>query len=184
MSVSKSAFANVQLIQGCAANDRRSQELLYRQYYKPLLALCFRYTRNQEDAIEVLHDGFLKIFKNIREYDASKSSLFTWVTTIMVRSSIDFLRKRKFETVNIEWSEATEPSVDADILRYKSAEEIYFFLKQLPPATCTVFNLYAVEGYSHKEIAALLNISEGTSKWHLSEAKKQLARQVKERAIA
>lgn len=184
MSVSKSANNNEQLVNDCTANDRRSQELLYKQYYKPLMALCFRYTRNQDDAIEVLHNGFLKIFKHIGEFDQSKSSLFTWINTIMVRSAIDFLRKRKLATINLEWTEANEPFVEADILRYKSAEEIMYFLKQLAPATSTVFNLYAVEGYSHKEIATLLGISEGTSKWHLSEAKKQLGKQIKERAIA
>lgn len=184
MSVSKSANSNVQLISGCAANDRRSQELLYKQYYKPLTALCFRYTRNQEDAIEVLHNGFLKIFKHMGEFDESQSSLFTWMNTIMVRSAIDFLRKRKLATITVEWTETTEPFVEADILLYKSAEEIMFFLKQLAPATSTVFNLFAVEGYSHKEIAGLLGISEGTSKWYLSEAKKQLGKQIKEKAIA
>lgn len=184
MSAFQSAKNNEQLVQSCAANDRRSQELLYKQFHKPLLALCFRYTRNQEDAIELLHNGFLKIFKHIGEFDQLKSSLFTWANTIMVRVAIDFLRKKKVEIVSVEWTDATEPSVDADILLYRSAEEIMMFLKRLPAATSTVFNLYVVEGYSHKEIAGLLGISEGTSKWHLSEAKKQLAIQLKGRAIA
>jgi RNA polymerase sigma-70 factor (ECF subfamily) len=174
MSVPATAIPEEQLIEGCAANDRKSQEQLYKRYYNPMLALCFRYTKSQEDAIEVLHEGLLKVFQNIGGFDASKSALYTWIHTIMVRSAIDFLRRKKLETVNVEWTENTEPAIQPETLIDKSADEIFHFLEQIPEISATVFNLFVIEGYKHKEIAQLLQISEGTSKGHLSEAKKQL----------
>jgi RNA polymerase sigma factor (sigma-70 family) len=173
-----------QLIRGCTSNDRRSQELLYKQFYNPMMAVCFRYIRNREDAVEVLHTGFLKVFQNIKSFDETKSQLFTWIHTIMVRSSIDFLRKKNPLVQATEWNETTEPEIQAEVLVHRSAEEILFFLKQLSDTTAAVFNLHVVEGYNHKEIGQLLSISEGTSKWHLSEAKKKLTIMLKNKQIA
>ena len=183
MSVPVNALTDEQLITGCIANERKSQQQLYNRYYHPMLSLCFRYTKQQEDAIEVLHEGLLKVFRHIKEYDASKSSFYTWIHTIMVRSAIDFLRKRKLETTNVEWDESTEPSIQAETLIDKTAEEIMYFLKKLPETSAAVFNLYVLEGYKHKEIAQILHISEGTSKWHLSEAKEQLINCFEKRRI-
>jgi RNA polymerase sigma-70 factor (ECF subfamily) len=139
-----------------------------------MASICLRYTRNHEDAIEVLHNGFLKVFKNIHTYDVSRASLYTWIRTIIINSAIDFVRQRgKFHT-NIELEKVEEPAIDADAVQRMSANEVLQLVQQLSPATQTVFNLYVVEGYNHREIANLLGISEGTSKWHLSEARKQL----------
>ncbi|MGZ8550128.1 MAG: RNA polymerase sigma factor [Chitinophagaceae bacterium] len=182
MSATQTAIQN--LVQGCASNDRRSQELLYKQFFHPMMSVCLRYVRDREDAIEVLHTGFLKVYQNISSYDASKAALFSWIQTIMVRTAIDFLRKRNNQAESVEFTEATEPEIDAEVLINKSAEEILFFLKALSDTTAAVFNLYVVEGYNHKEISQLLKMSEGTSKWHLSEAKKKLAVLLKNREIA
>lgn len=184
MSVSETAINVHQLIRGCASNDRRAQELLYRQFYNPMMAVCFRYVRNKEDAIEVLHSGFLKVFQNIENFDESRSALFTWIQTIMVRTSIDFLRKKNPLAQAVEWTDSIEPEIEAEVLINKSAEEILYFLNNLSQTTAAVFNLHVVEGYNHKEIARLLSISEGTSKWHLSEAKKKLAIMLKNKEIA
>jgi RNA polymerase sigma factor (sigma-70 family) len=183
MSVPEHIITDQRLIEGCAANDRKSQEQLYKRYYNPMLALCFRYTKNQEDAIEVLHEGLLKVFQHIREFDPSKSALYTWIHTIMVRSAIDFVRKKKLEIVNIEWNDFTEPVIQPETLIDKSAEEIFYFLNQLPEISATVFNLHVIEGYKHREISQLLQISEGNSKWYLSEAKRQLAHCFEKRTI-
>jgi RNA polymerase sigma-70 factor (ECF subfamily) len=166
--------ADIVLIDGCIHNNRKAQEQLYKQFYGPMVSICLRYTRNQEDAIEVLHNGFLKVYKNIHTYDASKASLYTWVRTIVVNSAIDFIRQRGKFYNNIELEKAEEPAVDADAVQRMSAQELLQLVQQLSPATQAVFNLYVVEGYNHREIANLLGISEGTSKWHLSEARKQL----------
>ena len=183
MSVSENAI-NKNLIEDCVANDRRAQELLYRQFYNPMMAVCFRYIRNREDAIEVLHTGFLKVFQNIGSFDETRSALFTWIQTIMVRTSIDFLRKKNPLAQSIEWKETTEPEIQAEVLVNKSAEEILYFLNQLSPATAAVFNLHVVEGYNHNEISKLLRISEGTSKWHLSEARKILQQKIREQQLS
>ena len=184
MSVPDNAISTAQLVKGCASNDRRSQELLYRQFYHPMMAVCFRYVRNREDAVEILQSGFLKVFQNIAAFDESRSALFTWIQTIMVRTAIDFIRKKNPLAHAIEWKEADEPEVEAEVLVSRSAEEILYFLNQLCSTAAAVFNLHVVEGYNHKEIAQLLSISEGTSKWHLSEAKKKLGILLKNKETA
>jgi RNA polymerase sigma factor (sigma-70 family) len=166
--------ADIELVNGCINNNRRAQEQLYKQFYGAMTSICLRYTRNEEDAIEVLHNGFLKVYKNIHTYDAGKASLYTWIRTIVVNSAIDFIRQRgKFHNT-IEWEKAEEPAIEADAVQRMSSRELLKLVQQLSPATQGVFNLYVVEGYNHREIANLLGISEGTSKWHLSEARKQL----------
>lgn len=138
-----------------------------------MASICLRYTKNEEDAIEVLHNGFLKVYRNIQSYDAGRASLYTWIRKIMINSAIDFIRRRdKFSRIELEKTE--EPSVEADAVQRMSANELLRLVQQLSPATQTVFNLYVVEGYNHREIANLLGISEGTSKWHLSEARRKL----------
>ena len=165
---------DIELINGCINNNRKAQEQMYKKFYGPMASICLRYTRNQEDAIEVLHNGFLKVFKNIHMYDTSRASLYTWVRTIVINSAIDFVRQRsKFQTL-IELEKVDEPAIDADAIQRMSSHEVLLLVQKLSPATQTVFNLYVVEGYNHREIGNLLGISEGTSKWHLSEARKQL----------
>lgn len=149
-----------------------------------MIALCFRYTKNEQDAIEVFHEGLLKVYQGIQNFDEARSALFTWVHTIMVRTAIDFLRKKNGQAIKVEWTEEIEPVIQAETLLDKSAEDIMYLLKQLPETTATIFNLHVIEGYKHKEIAELLNISEGTSKWHLSEARKQLTELLYKKARA
>jgi RNA polymerase sigma factor (sigma-70 family) len=162
------------ILEGCANNDRRAQEQLYKQFYGPMMALCIRYTRNEEDAIEVLHNGFLKVFKHIQTYDPAKASLYTWIKTIMVNSAIDFIRSMQKFKNNVELKEVGDISMDNEAIQRMSAVELLDLVRKLPQATRTVFNLYVVEGYNHREIAEILGISDGTSKWHLSEARRQL----------
>jgi len=184
MSFSKSALSEQDLVKGCILNDRRVQELLYKQYCSSMMVLCKSYTRNEEDAVEVLQDGFLKVFQQINSYDASRSSLYTWMRTIMIRTAIDFLRKQNRKNVAIEWREEYDPGIEAEALQRMSAQQVQCMLQNLSATTRAVFNLYITEGYNHKEIGELLNISEGTSRWHLSEARKYLINllKVKERA--
>ena len=149
-----------------------------------MMVLCKSYTKNEEDAVEVLQDGFLKVFQQIDSYDTGRSSLYTWMRTIMIRTAIDFLRKQNRQNIAIEWKEEYEPSVEAEALQRMSAQQVQCMLRNLAATTRAVFNLYVTEGYNHKEIGELLKISEGTSKWHLSEARKYLINllKAKERA--
>ncbi|HEY0677016.1 MAG TPA: sigma-70 family RNA polymerase sigma factor [Chitinophagaceae bacterium] len=170
---------DTELVKGCIDNDRRAQEQLYKQFYGPMASICTRYTRNQHDAIEVLHNGFLKVFKNIERFDASKASLYTWIRTIVIHTAIDFIRqKARWYVPHGEIENAEVPGVEAEAIHRMSAQELLKLVQELPPATQTVFNLYVVEGYTHKEIGNLLDISDGTSKWHLSEARRQLQKLV------
>jgi RNA polymerase sigma factor (sigma-70 family) len=102
----------------------------------------------------------------------------------MIRTAIDFLRKQKTKNISVEWKEEHEPSVEAEALQRMSAQQVQCMLRQLTATTRTVFNLHITEGYNHKEIGELLKISEGTSRWHLSEARKYLINllKAKERA--
>lgn len=160
------------------------QELLYKQYCSSMMVLCKSYSKNEEDAVEVLQDGFLKIFQQIDKYDAARSSLYTWMRKIMIHTAIDFLRKQNKKNIAIEWKEKYDPVIEAEVLQRMSAQHIQWMLQHLPATTRAVFNLYVTEGYNHKEIGDLLNISEGTSRWHLSEARKYLINllKAKERA--
>jgi len=180
----KSTLSELDLIQGCIRNDRRMQEVLYKQYCSSMLALCRSYAKNDEDATEILQDGFLKIFQQISKYDSSKASMYTWMRTIMIRTAIDVLRKQKKTQVAIEWKEEHDPLIDAEVLDRVSAQQILYLLQYLPETTRAVFNLYVTEGYSHREIGELLNISDGTSKWHLSEARKYLTNTLKSKERA
>jgi len=180
----KSTLSEKDLLAGCIRNERRKQELLYKQYCQSMLALCITYAKSEQDALEILQDGFLKIFQKIHTYDASKSSLYTWMRTVMVRTAIDFLRKQKKEIQTIEIAEENEPIADERNFDKISSGELMNYLQQLPEVTRTVFNLFVSEGYSHKEIGAFLNISEGTSRWHLSEARKFCSDHLKNKLIA
>jgi len=180
----RSTLSEQDLIKGCIRNDRRVQEVLYRQYCSSMLALCRSYAKNEEDATEILQDGFLKIFQQISRYDSNKASIYTWMRTIMVRSAIDFLRKQNKKQVAIEWKEEHDPVIDAEALERVSAQQILYLMQLLPETTRAVFNLYITEGYNHREIGELLKISEGTSKWHLSEARKNLINSLKSKERA
>ena len=162
------------LVKGCIRNERRAQETLYKQFYQSMAILCMRYTKNQEDANEVVQNSFLKVFQNISHYDESKSSLYTWIRTITVRCAIDFLRKRKNINVTVALDDDCSHAVEAKVLLTMSAEQVLMLVRKLADTTQAVFNLYVMEGYNHREIGEMLKMSEGTSKWHLSEARKQL----------
>jgi RNA polymerase sigma-70 factor (ECF subfamily) len=134
-----------------------------------------RYTRNEEDALEVLHNGFLKVFKHLETYDAAKASLYTWIKTIMVNSAIDFIRSRQKFKNQVELKDTHDTgSTDNEAIQRMSSAEVLQLVQKLPMATQTVFNLYVIEGFNHREIGNMLGISDGTSKWHLSEARRQL----------
>ena len=163
-----------QLIEGCKKNDRKAQELLFKKFYVAMSSLCIRYINDQQDAMQVLNDGFLKVFQNIDAYNPYKASLYTWIRKIVINTALDFLRKKPlFNSTDLSDIEE-ESSVENSIIQKMNADDLLNTIKQLPAATQLVFNLYTVDGFNHREIAETLNISEGTSKWHLSEARRQL----------
>jgi len=162
------------IIAGCRKGNRKAQEQLYRAYYGAMVSLCLRYTKNNDDAVEVLNNGFLKVFQNIERYNPQQAGLYAWIRTIIINSCLDFIRQKTRALAGVEMELAADVHIAADVVQKINADELLTLVRQLAPATQGVFNLYVIEGYSHKEIAQLLSISEGTSKWHLAAARKQL----------
>jgi RNA polymerase sigma factor (sigma-70 family) len=139
-----------------------------------MMGLCLRYTKNDTDAMEVLNTGFYKVFKNIQRYEPAQASIYTWIRAIVINSCLDYLtlKQKKIQTVAL--TSTTDIEIDPEIISTMKSAHLLHLVRKLAPATQTVFNLFIMEGYSHKEIAQLLHISDGTSKWHLSEARKNL----------
>ena len=167
-----------QIIDGCKQDDRKAQERLYKDYYRAMMTICLRYTKNDTNALEVLNNAFFKVFKNIQRYDPVQATLYTWIRTIVVNTCLDFIKAKQRVEAPGELDEAMVVHIPAEAISKMKADEILRMVRQLPPATQAVFNLYVLEGYSHKEIAIALKISEGTSKWHLSEARKTLKQMI------
>lgn len=166
------------IISGCRKGDRKAQEQLYKRFYRAMITLCLRYTKNDEDAVEVLNNGFLKVFRNIQRYDPAQATLYTWIRTVVINSCLDFVKTRERTVPHKELTVSDDVQVPAEVIGKMKATELLALIRQLPPATAAVFNLYVMDGYNHKEIAALLGISEGTSKWHLSEGRKSLQKMI------
>jgi RNA polymerase sigma factor (sigma-70 family) len=168
------------LVKGCIANERPAQEGLYKLFYSEMIRICYRYLKSDDLAKEALNAGFLKVFKNIDAFDGQKGELHTWIKTIIVRTCIDLNRKELKFIVEKDTSEvADEVFVLPAILQKLYTDDLVKSIRRLPAATQVVFNLYVVDGYSHKEISEQLKISESTSRWHLTEAKKQLREMLK-----
>lgn len=139
-----------------------------------MASLCLRYTKNSQDAIEVLNNGFLKVFKNIARYDPGRASLSTWIRTIIVHAAIDFIRGKKPVHTSLAFLGEEESPVENEAVHKMDAQGLLDLVRALPTTTQLVFNLYVMEGFSHREIAAMLGFGEATSRWHLSEARKIL----------
>jgi RNA polymerase sigma factor (sigma-70 family) len=167
-------------IDACAINNRESQRILYGSFYGYAMAICDRYANKQEDAVEILNDGFLKIFREIHHYRPAYtdvvSSFKGWLRKIMVYTAIDHFRKnQKHQMVTqLDHVSYQAPAIHEDAIDKLSYEEIIRAIQELSPGYRTVFNLFIIEGLSHDEIANHLGISTGTSKSNLSKARKQL----------
>lgn len=163
------------LVKACIQNNRSAQEALYRLYYTGMLRVCASYLADRELAEEALNAGFLKVFESIQNFDPDKGQLGSWIRKIMIFSSIDLYRAElKFGSLTIDFPEHETEFIPPAVLEKLYFEDILQQIQTLPHSTQTVFNLSVLDGLSHKEISEQLNISEGTSRWHLSEAKKQL----------
>ncbi len=161
------------LIKACIRKERWAQKLLYEEHYGKMMGVCLRYASNEEDALDILHEGFIKIFKNIGKYQPG-TSLSSWIRRVMINTSIDYYRKTiRRRTEDIEYAHNIS-SNDADAISQFTEQEILEAIQQLSPAYRTIFNLYVVEGYSHKEIASTLDITESTSRSNLVKARLKL----------
>lgn len=173
------------LLQACRNNDRKAQAQLYKSCFGLLMSVCIRYKNDESEARAVLNQGFLKILTNLDKYNP-KVPFEAWIRRIMINTVIDEFRKYKKEKERIQYTDFTATDTFNDKVDYNTADQMFdaadveYFVKKLPPVTQRVFNLYIVDGYAHKEIGKMLDMTEGTSKWHLSSARKRLKAMLKE----
>ena len=164
----------------CALNSRESQKIIYSSFYGYAMAICDRYTNKYDDTIEILNDGFLKVFKEIHRFKPSYSDVVSsfkgWLRKIIVYTAIDHFRKYHKHQLVTQLDDVVYqiPSLNEDALEKIAYEEIIRAIQLLSPAYRTVFNLFVIDGLSHDEIAAELGISTGTSKSNLFKARLQL----------
>jgi RNA polymerase sigma factor (sigma-70 family) len=166
-------YGEQEFIQACARKERWAQKLLYEEHYGKMMGVCLRYSNNEEDALDILHEGFIKVFRHIGKYQPG-TSLTAWMRRIMVNTAIDYYRKKiRRRTEDLDQAYDVQ-SLDPDAVSQCSEKEILKAVQELSPAYRTVFNLYVVEGYSHKEIAEILEITESTSRSNLVKARGKL----------
>lgn len=167
------------IISGCLKGNRRDQELLYRRHAARMYAVCLQYSGNDEEARDILQEGFIKIFENLVHYK-HEGSFEGWIRRIMVNTALERFRSRNILHRVEDIDQIPEPESEPDNQDYAGlqAVDLMGIIRELPPKYRMVFNLFAIEGYSHKEISKMMNISEGTSKSNLSRARVILQRRV------
>ncbi len=158
--------------------SRRAQRILYNTLAGKMFGLCLRYAHDETEARDILQDGFVKVFKNLEQF-RFQGSFEGWVRKIMVNTALEHFRKESYQTASIEDVDFQDPGVGEKVLSGLSEKELLQMIRDLSPQYRVVFNLYAIEGYSHKEISQMLNISEGTSKSNLSRARNILKEKIK-----
>lgn len=176
-------YSDQDIIQGCQENNPIFQKILYEQSYNLFLKICMRYTKNEHDAEQTLHDSYLKIFKSIKEYEG-KGSFEGWMKRIVVNCNLDYLRsKTTKEQQNVylpeDITQINFTTKDANAIDKLNMKELMKLVQSLPHMSKTVFNLFVFDGFSHKEIAGMLQITEGTSQWHVNNARKLLQEKIK-----
>ena len=167
------------LIIGCLEGNRRMQEELYRRFSPRMYAVCLRYAGNAEEAEDILQEGFIKVFKKLDSF-RREGSFEGWIRRIFVNTAIEHFRRKRYLMPVTEKEENTIEGKYLSVLDDLAARDIMALVQELSPGYRTVFNMYVVEGYTHKEIADMLGISEGTSKSQLSRAKVILQDMVKQ----
>jgi RNA polymerase sigma factor (sigma-70 family) len=170
----KPIHTEAEIVKGCVRNDRTFQEILYRRHYAAMMQMCLRYANNdRERALEMLNDGFLRVFKKIDTFEF-KGSLEGWIRRLVFHAISDYFKANKQYLEAVVFEELENETVQNGSLNSLYFDDILKIVETLPPATRSVFKLYAIDGYNHAEIAEQLNISVGTSKWHLSTAREKL----------
>ena len=166
-----------ELIHGCIKEDKASQYALYKQYAGKMLAVCMRYSRSRMEAEDILQEGFVKVFDNISRFRGN-GSFEGWIRRIMVNTALKLYRKNCFKNEQVGIDDGYDKPEDAMVVDRMSEKELLRMVETLPDGYKIVFNLYAIEGFSHAEIAETLHVNEGTSRSQLAKARKWLQKQV------
>jgi RNA polymerase sigma factor (sigma-70 family) len=169
------ALSEKEILEGCMQGHPKAQRLLFNKLYPKMLGLCKRYAANEDEAKDMLQDGFIKVFDNLHKY-RGESSLQTWVSRVMINNAINQLKKQQRTQMS-----SLQPTDEFDIaetdedvageIEQAEPEAIIELIRKLPAGYRTILNLYAIEGYTHKQIGEMLGIAEGTSKSQLSKAR-------------
>jgi RNA polymerase sigma-70 factor (ECF subfamily) len=174
------------LLRSCQKQDAQSQKRLYRDFYGFSLSIALRYTKDKEEAIEVLNDSFMKVFSSgLQKFEIenlrSEAGFKTWLKKIIINTGIDYYRKNKkhYYQENIDEFHKNKPDIQPSVTDNLSYEEMLTLIKKLSPDYYTVFCLYVLDGYTHEEIADKLGISAGTSKSNLAKARQRLKEMIK-----
>lgn len=166
-----------QLIKHCLENNRNAQKELFEKFSRKMMSLCIRYAGNEDDAKDILQEGFIKVFTHLKDYSGS-GSLSGWIKSIMVNTSLNFIRKSVYIKELVEMEEEHVLSGSEQSESRLGEQELMKLIRSLPDGFRTIFNLFAIEGYSHKEIAQMLGISENTSKTQYLRARARLQKMI------
>ena len=166
------------LVSGCIRQDREAQKKLYQLFYGYAMSICLRYSRTREEAVEILNDGFMKVFLKIGKYDVSRS-FKGWIRRILINTAVDAYRQNHKHYYAEDVSVLAHEVVEGTVLDQLQYEMLIKLIQDLSPAYRTVFNLYVIDGFSHEEIAEQLHISVGTSKSNLFKARANLQGRIK-----
>jgi RNA polymerase sigma factor (sigma-70 family) len=162
------------ILAGCLRNNAASQEALYQRYSPKMLAVCYRFAKSKEDAEDMLQEGFIKVFSQIHQFRGD-GSFEGWIRRIVVHSCINNLKKNKKFAESLDLIHATGYHTNVELIpSMVEAKQVVECIRMLPMGYKTVLNLYAVEGYSHKEISDMLDIEESTSRSQYTRAKNML----------
>ena len=165
------------LIEGCSRGDRKVQQEFYTRYSRKLFAVCARYARSIPEAEDILQEGFIKAFDKIKSF-RFESKLDTWLTRIMINTALNYQRKKLYLFPMIDVTEVPLKEEENISLSGFHMKELLSFVQSLPDGCRIVFNMFAIEGYSHKEISEMLGVSEGTSKSQYSRARQLLMQRI------
>lgn len=168
-----------ELVKKCLRGNKKAQKKLFDFYAPQMMTICKRYANRDDQALDMLQEGFIKVFSNLEKFSES-GSLGGWIRTVMVNNSLTILRKEKKFSFNENIEGHDEETSSADAISQMSFQELTKLISSLPSGYRTVFNMYAIEGYSHKEIAGKLEISESTSKTQYRKAKLRLQKLIQE----
>lgn len=168
---------NKELIEACVRGDRLAQRNLYNIFSKRMYMVCLRYTKSQQEAEDVLQDSFIKIFKSLKGYRGD-SRLDYWIKRIVVNTALNSQRKKLYMYPMVDIDDVKNDYDHSKTLSSFQMDELLNMIRELPTGCRTVFNMFAIEGYSHKEIAEMLEVSEGTSKSQFSRARKLLQEKI------
>jgi len=175
----KQTHTEAEIIAGCIKGERKFQELLYHTFSSKMFSVCLRYANEYAGAEDLLQDGFVKVFKNIEKFRGD-GSFEGWIRRIFVNNSIEYFRKKANMYVVQETEALTYEYYDDNAIHKLMKDDLMKIIQSLSVGYRTIFNLYVVEGYSHKEIGEMLNITEGTSKSQLARARYLLQKKVAE----